>query len=266
MHIVIVTAVFSVVLAFVLGVALGIFRRVFHVEEDALIGAIRETLPGANCGACGFPGCDGFAAAVAERSADPSLCSVSGADSTKKRAALLGVDAVLKPVVAIAACRGSADVALSKGTYTGVKSCRAAKISSGGTKLCSWGCMGFGDCIGVCKFGAIAMGEDGIPVIDRALCTGCKQCIAACPQGLIRELPQGEAGAFAMCANRNVNKAQVRKFCSVGCIKCSICEKKCPAGALAVKNGIPEIDYSKCTKCGTCVEACPQKVLVLLGE
>jgi Na+-translocating ferredoxin:NAD+ oxidoreductase RNF subunit RnfB len=264
MNIILLTAIFAAVLALILGVLLGIFRKVFNVETDVLVGLIRETLPGANCGACGFPGCDGFAAAVASSEAAPDKCTVSDAESTKKRAALVGGSADIRPVVAVAACQGSAEFAPSKGLYTGLQSCRGAKISSGGTKLCAWGCMGFGDCVKVCKFGALEMGANGIPVIDPDKCKGCKVCVSECPQGIIRVVDKGQTGAFAFCNNRNTIKPMVKKTCKTGCGKCTACVKKCPEQAITLEYGIPAIDYSKCNSCGTCVEVCPQKVMRLL--
>jgi Na+-translocating ferredoxin:NAD+ oxidoreductase RNF subunit RnfB len=261
---VLITAVFAAALALVLGVALGIFRKVFHVETDVLVALVRETLPGANCGACGFPGCDGFAVAVAARTADPAKCTVSSAEDTKKRGDLLGVDASSVPKTALLVCRGTKDCAKPQGRYSGVQSCIGAKIATGGTKLCSWGCLGFGDCARVCSFGALGIGDDGLPVVNKDLCTGCGRCIEECPQGLLKLLPRDQRGAIALCANRNVVKPAVRKACSAGCIKCEICVKKCPAAALTMENGIPVTDYGKCTSCGLCVTACPSKVLVLI--
>ncbi|MDR2521300.1 MAG: RnfABCDGE type electron transport complex subunit B [Spirochaetaceae bacterium] len=264
MNTILVTAVFAAGLALVLGVLLGVFRKVFHVETDVLVGAIRETLPGANCGACGFPGCDGFAAAVASGEAEAVGCTVSDADSTKKRAALTGGQGELIPQIAVVACRGTHAAAPDKGLYTGSKTCRAAKISAGGTKLCAWGCIGYGDCIGICPFGALVMGADGVPVVNSKLCKGCKRCLAECPQGIIRIIRADAKGVLAYCNNRNTVKAQVRKTCKNGCMKCELCVKKCPESAITMNNGIPDIDYAKCTSCGACTEACPQKVLNLL--
>jgi Na+-translocating ferredoxin:NAD+ oxidoreductase RNF subunit RnfB len=264
MNIILSTAIFAAVLAAILGILLGIFRRVFNVTTDVLVSLIRETLPGANCGACGFPGCDGFAEAVASHEAAPGKCTVSDAESTKKRASIVGGSADIKPVVAVTACHGTNEAAAQKGIYTGLQSCRGAKIGSGGTKLCSWGCMGFGDCVKVCKFDALSMGANGIPVIDDDKCKGCKLCVSECPQGIIRLIPQGQKGVFAFCNNRNAIKPMVRKTCKAGCSKCGICVKKCPSEAIVLENGIPRIDYSKCDSCGACVESCPQKVMLLL--
>ena len=265
MNIIIVTAIFAAALAFVLGLALCIFRKVFHVETDVLVGLIRETLPGANCGACGFPGCDGFAAACAAQEAAPGKCTVSDAESTKKRAALVGGSGDITPLAAVVTCQGVKGCALEKGIYTGLKTCRAAKIASNGVKVCSWGCIGFGDCVKACPFGAIAFGEGGVPAVDRAKCRGCKLCATECPQGVIRMVKADDKGALAFCNNRNPIKAAVRKACKAGCIKCELCVKKCPAQAIVMNSGVPKIDYAKCTSCGECVEKCPQKVLRLIA-
>jgi Na+-translocating ferredoxin:NAD+ oxidoreductase RNF subunit RnfB len=266
MSIIVSTAIFAAVLALILGVLLGIFRKVFHVETDVLIAVIRETLPGANCGACGFPGCDGYASAVAAKETTPDKCTVSDAESNKKRAEIVGGSANTKVYIAVAACQGSKELALDKGVYTGLQTCRGAKIASNGTKSCSWGCMGFGDCVAACKFGALYIGENGIPVIDQAACKGCKVCVGECPQGLIRVVEKGQKGSFAYCNNRNSIKPMVKKTCKTGCGKCGACVKKCPEQAIVIENGIPTVDYSKCKSCGTCVDACPQHVLHLLEK
>jgi Na+-translocating ferredoxin:NAD+ oxidoreductase RNF subunit RnfB len=264
MTIVLSTALFAAVLAFVLGLALGFFRRFFAVEQDPLTGQIREILPGANCGACGFPGCDAYAEAVAKREAGITGCSAGGPAVAERLAALMGGDAALVPVVALTACRGSRDCAPVKGEYTGIRTCRGAKLSAGGTKLCAWGCLGFGDCTLVCKFGALSMGENGLPRIEKAKCTGCGVCVGECPQGILREIPRDQEGAFAFCSNRNTVKAMVMKTCKAGCIKCGLCVKNCPEQCIVMDNGIPKVDYGKCTSCGTCVSKCPVKVIKLL--
>jgi RnfABCDGE-type electron transport complex B subunit len=264
MSIVLTTALFALVLAFILGAALGFFKQFFAVRQDPLISQIRECLPGANCGACGYPGCDGNAAAVASRQTDINRCSVGGIEAANKLAALVGGSADVKPVAAVITCRGAEDKALLKGKYLGVKSCRAAKISTGSIKRCSWGCQGFGDCLKVCKFGALSMGEKGLPVVDYSKCTGCKACMAECPQHIIRAVPKDVIGAIPLCSNLNVLKAMVARNCKAGCIKCELCVKNCPEGCIKMANGIPVVDYSKCTACGTCTEKCPIKVMKLL--
>jgi RnfABCDGE-type electron transport complex B subunit len=264
MNIVIITAIFAFVLAFILGLSLGFFKKFFSVKEDPLTSKIRGLLPGANCGACGFPGCDGYAAAIAEGRAGINSCTAGGKSVAEQLSDLVGGEADVKPQVAMLACRGTREKSKLKGEYTGVKSCRAAKVSTGSIKNCLWGCQGFGDCVSVCKFGALSMGEDDIPKIDKKKCSGCRACAKECPQHIIWSIP-GEAGAARpLCSNRNANKAMVAKNCKAGCIKCEICVKNCPEGCIEMVNGIPVVDPEKCSQCGTCVSKCPVKVMSLI--
>ncbi|MDR3303878.1 MAG: RnfABCDGE type electron transport complex subunit B [Treponema sp.] len=265
MSIVLITALFALLLAFVIGVALGFFKEFFAVAEDPLVGKIRAELPGANCGACGFPGCDGYAAAVAKGDTATNCCTVGGATVAKAVSALLGVDAVaLVPQIAVLACRGSREVAPVKGEYTGIPTCRGAKLSTGGTKLCAWGCLGYGDCVAICKFGALSMGANGLPRIDPTRCTGCKACVGECPQMLLQAIPENRAAPLPFCSNRNPVKAMVMKTCKSGCIKCELCVKNCPEHCITLDRGLPVIDAAKCTACGTCVSKCPTKVLSMI--
>ena len=263
MMIVLITALFALLLAFILGLALGFFKQFFAVQEDPLIVEIRAILPGANCGACGFPGCDGYASAIAGQTAGVSSCPVGGKSVAEKLAALVGGEADIKPQVAVLACRGTKEKALQRGKYIGVKSCRAAKIATGSIKACTWGCQGYGDCVAVCKFEALSMGEDGLPVVNFSKCTGCRACASECPQHIIRIIPRELNGAVPLCSNLNVLRTQVAKNCKNGCIKCEICVKNCPEQCMKMANGIPVVDYAKCTNCGTCVEKCPMKVMKL---
>jgi Na+-translocating ferredoxin:NAD+ oxidoreductase RNF subunit RnfB len=264
MNIVFVTALFALALAFVLGTGLGFFREFFAVPQDPLAGKIRDVLPGANCGACGFPGCDNYAAAIASGASGINNCTVGGVAVAEKLSAIMGVSASVVQVTAVLACQGSRAHAPLKGTYTGLQTCRGAKLSSGGTKLCSWGCLGFGDCVLVCPFGALSMGDDGLPKVDYAKCTGCKLCVGECPQGLLRELPKNQRGALALCSNRNPVKSMVMKTCKAGCIKCELCVKNCPEQCITMRNFVPVVDYARCSSCGTCAAKCPTKVLKIL--
>ncbi|QQO09855.1 RnfABCDGE type electron transport complex subunit B [Breznakiella homolactica] len=266
MNIVLLTALFAAALALILGLALGFFKEFFKVEEDPMVAKIRELLPGANCGACGYPGCDGYAKAIASGEADVTRCAPGGKATVDSLCQLLGVSASATSIVAVLACQGSKEHAPVKGDYIGVPTCRGAKISTGGTKLCSWGCLGFGDCTMVCPFDAIHMGGDGLPHVDYAKCTGCKKCIIECPQQIIKEVPRERKGSMVICSNRNPIKAMVMKTCKVGCIKCEICVKNCPEKCITMENGIPVVDYSKCTSCGVCVAKCPTKVFKMLQD
>ncbi|MDR1748456.1 MAG: RnfABCDGE type electron transport complex subunit B [Spirochaetaceae bacterium] len=264
MSVIITTLIVSFIAALALGFLLGVFRKIFHVDENPLVSEIRDVLPGTNCGACGYPGCDGYAAAVACGSAPSNLCSVGGFAVASKVGALAGQNVSAENRLAVLACQGTCELAPPKGEYNGVQTCRAARVSTGGTKLCNWGCLGFGDCEKVCPFDAIHVGPDCIPHVDYAKCTGCGICVKECPQGLLLLQSSQRKGAVALCSNRSPVKSAVLKTCKIGCIKCGKCEKVCPEGAIKVINGIPEVDYSLCTSCGKCVTDCPTRVLKLL--
>jgi RnfABCDGE-type electron transport complex B subunit len=269
MNIILLTALVSLAIAFVLGLALGFFKHIFAVEEDPMVAQIKNILPGVNCGGCGYPGCEGFAVGLAAGEAAISACPPGGQGLVKQLAALLGGDADVTPMTAIVACAGTNKTALLKGEYTGVKTCRASKLSTGSVKRCTWACQSFGDCIIVCKFDAMVMGEDGLPRIDAVKCTGCKACAKECPMSIILMVPKDFQGVRPLCSNLNVNKAQISKSCKAGCYKCEICVKNCPETCITMSRDvnihtIPAIDNSKCTRCGICVQKCPVKVLELV--
>lgn len=264
MNTIVITLCVSFGIAFVLGILLGFFKKVFHVPVDPTVEKIREVLPGGNCGACGYPGCDGFAAAVARGEAPVDGCAAGGAAVAKAVAQLMGVSANAVNKVVVLACQGSKEHAQPRGIYSGVQSCRAAKIAVNGTKMCQYGCIGLGDCVSVCKFDALSMGEDGLPHVDYEKCTGCGMCAKECPQGLFHRFPANQKGSFALCSNRSANKTVLLKQCKTACIKCAKCERLCPKQAIVLKDNLPLVDYEKCDSCGECVAGCPTKVLVLL--
>lgn len=267
MKIVISTIIVALAIGFLLGMLLGLFKKIFAVKVDPKVQQVRDALSGANCGGCGFAGCDAFAEAVVNGSAPVNGCVAGGADCASKVSAVMGVSAgesVKK--VAFLACKGNKECATSKGEYIGVKTCKAANLVMNGTKKCSFGCIGLGDCVEECPFDAVSMGSDGLPVVDYEKCVACGKCVKACPKRLIKLIPFETKGAIAVCSNHSDNKPQIKKDCSVGCFKCGICAKKCTAQAIDVSSGIPSIDYSKCTSCGDCIAACPDKVLVLAQD
>ena len=264
---VIYTIIVALVIGFLLGILLGLFKKIFAVEVDPKVAAIRELLSGGNCGGCGYAGCDAFAAAVARGEAPVTGCVAGGASCAAAISSIMGVaggEAVKK--AALLLCQGSKDCAKDKGIYNGVKTCKAASLSVNGTKMCAFGCIGYGDCEAQCPFGAIKMGENGLPEVNKEKCVGCGKCVKACPRHLFILQDVSVKGAVALCSCHNDNKPQIKKDCSVGCFKCGICAKKCPQGAIDVSSGIPEIDYAKCDSCGTCVTSCPDKVLKLIQD
>lgn len=264
MNVVLITLGFSAILAFALGAALGFFKEKFKVARDPKIEKVRDILPGVNCGGCGYPGCDGYAEAIAKGEAPITKCAPGGKELTLALGELMGVSAETEPRVAILLCQGTKELALSKGEYVGVKTCRAAKLSTGSTKLCAYGCLGFGDCTRVCLFDALHMGEDGLPHVDYNNCTGCGMCVNECPQQIFSLAPKDRKGSVVLCSNRAIVKSTVIKSCKVGCIKCEICVRSCPEQCITMVNGIPVTDYTKCTSCGVCVQKCPTKCYKLI--
>ena len=123
------------VLGLVFGALLGVTGRVFAVPSNPTVDALRECLPGANCGACGFPGCDGYAAAVAEGKAEVGACAVGGHKCTAKMAEIMGVSASAGVrMVATVACQGHGDHCAQK-NYQGIHDCNAAALVDNGTKI-----------------------------------------------------------------------------------------------------------------------------------
>ena len=261
------TIVAALVIGFVLGLLLGLFKKIFAVKVDPKVQQVRDALSGANCGGCGFAGCDAFAEAVVDGSAPVNGCVAGGASVASKVAEVMGVSAGDSlPKIAFLACAGTKECAVSKGEYEGVKTCAAAQLTMNGTKKCSFGCIGFGDCVEACPFNAISMGDDGLPKVDYSKCVGCGKCAKTCPKHLFNLIEKDTAGAIANCSNKSDNKAQIRKDCTAGCFKCGLCAKKCPVGCIDISTGIPKIDYRQCVSCGECVKVCPDHVLSIIGK
>ena len=267
MKIIISTVIVALVLSFLLGLLLGLFKKLFAVKTDPTVDTIREALSGANCGGCGYAGCDAFAQAVARGDAPSTGCIAGGEATAKKIASILGVEAgSITPKVTFLACNGTKECAGDRGIYNGVKTCKAACLSINATKVCSFGCIGLGDCVEVCPFDALSMGENGLPIVDYKKCTGCGKCVSQCPKKLFHLIDSSTKGSIAMCSCRSDNKPQIRKDCFAGCFKCGMCVRKCPEHCIELVNGIPEVDYSKCTSCKECINACPDKVLHLVQD
>jgi Na+-translocating ferredoxin:NAD+ oxidoreductase RNF subunit RnfB len=231
------------------------------VKVDEREAAVRAVLPGANCGACGFPGCDGYAAAVAGGKAPLNSCSVGGASVARAIGEIMGQDAgAIEPRVAVLICRGGKEVAPQRFEYKGARDCREAALLLGGPKACIYGCVGLGHCASVCPFEAITMGDNNLPVIDEKKCTACGKCVKECPKSVLVLLPRAKL-VYLACASHDKGRT-VKEVCRVGCIACGLCVKNCPTGALALVNNLPVMDFAKCIDCGICVHKCPTKSFI----
>ncbi len=243
----------------ILGIVLALASKFFAVDEDERVTLVREALPGANCGACGYTGCDGYAEAVAKGEAEPNLCIPGGSSTAAQLSIILGVKIQeLEPKVAFVACGGDCESASSCAVYEGIKSCKAASLVYGGPFDCAYSCVGCGDCANVCPVDAICV-HDGLAHIDPRVCVGCGKCVGTCPKHIIKLLPK-EAKTAVMCSN--VQKgALARTNCKNACIGCKKCELNCPEKAIKVIDNLATIDYDKCTGCRLCEENCPTKCL-----
>ena len=229
----------------------------FGVKGDEKASAIRECLPGANCGSCGFSGCDSYAQALAEGKTDKTnLCTPGGDGTAKEVATILGVEAEdVVELVAHVACNGACNDNTKKFIYNAPRTCRSANMMYQGDRECAYGCLGYGDCSNVCPRDAIEITERGIAVVDQRKCIGCGLCVRTCPNGLIN-LVKDTVRVVVKCSNHDKGAA-TRKVCLDGCIACGKCQKACPHDAIHVIDNLATIDYDKCTSCGKCREVCP---------
>ena len=257
------------VIGFVCAGLLVFASKVFHVAVDERVTQVREVLPGANCGGCGFAGCRAFAdAAVKAPNLDANYCPVGGNEVMKKVAAILGYEVQEKaPAVAVVRCNGSCEARPRINEYDGYASCRVKAALYSGDTGCSYGCLGCGDCVNACQFGAISMDSStGLPVVDEEKCTACGACAKACPKSIIEIRPKGPRGMrlWVSCMNKDKGPA-VKKACENACIGCSICFNTCTHGAIVFENNVAYIDPAKCKLCRECEAMCPTGAIHATG-
>ena len=244
------------IMGLVLGLGLALAAKFMAVPTDEREEKIRECLPGANCGACGYSGCDGYAAAISRGEAEPNKCAPGGETTAKALGEVLGIEISTESKVAFIACQKNAK---NKYEYTGKQTCISASLIHGGPLECQFGCIGFGDCVSACQFGAITL-QDGKPVVCEDICTGCGACASVCPKSLISVIPKASK-TRVLCSNCHKGP-NVVKVCTTSCIACGMCVKACENDAIRVENNVAIIDPEKCINCGKCKEACKRKAII----
>ena len=254
------TIITLAVVGLIIGLVLVSANQKFAIEIDPKEIAVRELLPGNNCGACGFAGCDALAAAIAKGEAPANSCPVGGNPVAAKISELMGVDAQEKEKrVAFVKCSGIIGVMKPHSNYVGIETCEAAASLPGkGIKTCQYGCLGFGSCVKACQFDAIHV-VNGVAVVDRSKCVACGKCAEACPQRIIDIIP--DSAIYAVQCSTRERGPVVKKQCDAGCIGCGLCVRQCEHDAIRVVNNIAKIDYEKCIGCGKCAEKCPAKII-----
>lgn len=246
------------------GIGLALAAHKFAVETDPLIEEVLESLAGAQCGGCGYPGCEGYAIAVVnDPDVPPNLCYPGKEKVAERVAELTGKKmAEMEDMIALVRCSRQEGRVSHKHEYIGFASCTAANLGFGGPSACNYACIGLGECAQACPFDAITM-EDSFPVVNPDKCVSCGTCVKACPKQVI-VLQSLKARVYVPCSTKDLGK-NVKKVCEVGCISCQMCVKKCPAEAVRSENGLIQIDHEKCLDYGSecqeiCVEKCPRDI------
>ncbi len=256
-------------LALVFGLVLAAASKVFHVDTDPRLDQLKECLPGANCGGCGYPGCAGYAEAVLKGEAPIGKCASGGNEAAQSMAAIMGVKAEkVTRKVALVCCSGAKTYdkdgnlltgARVKADYEGLQDCVAAsKVGGNGPISCKFGCLGYGTCVKACRYDAIHIVK-GVAKVDENRCTGCLVCASVCPRHLIVPV-EPERNVVIACASL-AKGAVTTRGCTAGCIGCGLCKKICPKNAITVEKNLARIDYSKCDNCGLCATVCPKHLI-----
>lgn len=263
----------SIVVLFLLGLVasavLAAASKLLYVEEDPRVEAVVGALPGANCGGCGYAGCEGYAVAVInDPSVPPNKCCAGGSEVSEQVAALSGKAAgESDPMVAFRRCDRVGGQVKEKFIYQGVPTCRAAKLVKDGPYACHYACLGFGDCVRACPFNAMTL-VNGLVYVDPSACTACGTCVRTCPNAILELVPK-RSRVMIFCSSQDKAK-EVTAVCEVGCISCQKCIKKCPAKAISIEDNRIKIDHAVCLAYGPecqeiCVAECPRHILRCLG-
>ena len=230
-------------LGLLFGLILSIAYKKFKVKEDPRIDVVEEMLPSANCGACGVPGCRAFAEQVVNDGTNPAKCTVSPLDGIVDIANYLGVEASAEEKrVARLLCAGGINEAHNLANYKGgMSTCRGEAVVVGGSKDCSWGCLGLGDCEVSCDFDAIFMNDNGLPVVIAEKCTACNDCVEICPKELFVLMPISQK-LIVQCRSLLEGDLAESK-CSVACTGCARCVVDSAPGVIEIVDNLAIVNY-----------------------
>lgn len=250
------------VLGLILGICLSIADKKLAVEKDEKLIALEASMPGANCGGCGYAGCSAYAEAVFNGEAKPGLCSPGGDALAKKMGEILGVEVTVNQrMVAFVHCKGNPEHTTTDFEYKGLEDCNAASLLQGGPVGCKEGCLHLGSCIKVCPVGAISKDSNGDVVVDKEKCIACGKCTQVCPNNVIKMVPYD--AQYIVACNNHLPGGKVKKVCSVGCIGCKICQVKVENSPFEVVDFLSHNDYSKDQAASEkAAELCPQKCIL----
>jgi Na+-translocating ferredoxin:NAD+ oxidoreductase subunit B len=261
MSIIIYSVLVLVLTGIISAVILYFVAKKFRVVEDPRIDLVAEKLPGANCGGCGYAGCRSLAEAIVKAGSLEGLrCPVGGDKVSSEIAEILGLEAsTAEPQIAVVRCNGGKLNTTSKVMYEGVQDCLYAHFNFSSEGGCPNGCLGLGNCVGVCAFDAIKMDpKNGLPVVDEEKCVACGLCVKTCPRHIIELRNKGIKNRRVFVSCVNIEKgALAKKNCNVACIGCGKCEKVCEFDAIKIENNLAYIDFNKCKLCRKCVQECP---------
>lgn len=254
------------VIGIIAAILLYFVAKKFHVEEDPRIAEVEALLPGANCGGCGLSGCSAFArACCTAKTLDGLNCTGIGDAEMQKIAEIVGLASSGRvKKVAVIRCNAACETRSLVNHFDGIRSCALEHAYYQGESNCNFGCLGLGDCVEACPFGAMVMNEDDTyPVVLVDKCTGCGKCLEACPRSLpqMREVHPGKQLVYVNCSNRNKGPLAMKE-CEVSCIGCGLCKKKCPSEAITLESFLATIHGDKCISCLECVPVCPRKSIV----
>lgn len=261
MNLIIVTIVSLGAIGAVSAVILYFVAQKFKVAEDPRIDEVEGVLPGANCGGCGSAGCRNFAERCAQAGSLEGLsCPVGGKDIMIKIAGILGKEAILSnPKIAVVRCNGTCSNRPVINIYDGASSCAVKASLYTGDTGCRFGCLGEGDCVKACDFGAITMNRTtGLPEIDEEICGACGACVRSCPRDIIELRKKGPKSrrVYVNCISQDKG-GTARKACIAACIGCGKCMKVCNFNAISVENNLAYINDDLCKLCRKCEEVCP---------